>query len=106
MKRKAQNGAERFHQLGFGKAGHADQKAVTARQNGDQRLLHHIFLTEDDPGDIDLGIADAADGTFCLLGDGGEIFFAWAGGRNNAHGSPFPQSAFRLPVRPSGKLRP
>ena len=41
--------------------GHADQERVAAGQKGDQRLLHHLILAEDDPADgfPDLGKAVA-----------------------------------------------
>ncbi len=38
---------QRFHQLGLGQAGHADQKAMAARHQGHQGLLDHVILAED-----------------------------------------------------------
>ena len=42
-----QHDAQRLHQLGLGQARHADQKAMAARQQRDQRLLDHLVLAED-----------------------------------------------------------
>ena len=42
-----QHDGQRLHQLGLGQARHADQKAMAARQQGDQGLLDHIVLAED-----------------------------------------------------------
>ena len=55
---EAEHGAERLDQLGLGEAGHADQHAVAAGQDGDQRVLDHLLLAEDHRADAVLGRGD------------------------------------------------
>src|SRR5262249_16766068 len=47
---EAKRDAQRFDQLGLGKAGHADQQRMTAGEDGHERVLHHLLLTEDHGG--------------------------------------------------------
>ena len=42
------HGTERFHELGLGKARHADEQAMAARQDRDQRIVDDRLLAEDD----------------------------------------------------------
>ncbi len=44
---EAERDAHGFDQLGLGEAGDADQQAVTAGQNSDQRAVDHLLLAED-----------------------------------------------------------
>ena len=46
-----EDGAERLDQLGLGQAGDADQQAVAAGQNGDERAVDHRLLAVDDLAD-------------------------------------------------------
>ena len=48
---KAERDAHGLDQLGLGEAGHADQQRVAAGEHGDQRVLDHQVLTEDDRAD-------------------------------------------------------
>ena len=43
-----QHRPQRLDELGFGQTRHADQQAMAARQQRDERLLHHLLLAEDD----------------------------------------------------------
>ena len=52
---EAEHGAHGLDQLGLGEARHADQQRVAAGQHGDQRLLDHLLLAEDDRADRGLG---------------------------------------------------
>ncbi len=51
---EAQRDAERLDQLGLGEAGHADQQRMTAGEDGDERVLDHPILAEDDGRDLRL----------------------------------------------------
>ena len=48
---EAEHRTQRFHQLGFGQARHADQQPMPAGQQGDQGLVDHILLPEDHAAD-------------------------------------------------------
>ena len=48
---EAERDAERFHQLGLGETGHADQQRMAAGEDGHQRVLDHLVLAEDDGRD-------------------------------------------------------
>ena len=52
--------AERFDELGLGETGNADQKRMAAGEDGDQRVLDHLVLAENDGRDRFLGCADLA----------------------------------------------
>ncbi len=75
---KAENGAERFHQLGLGKAGQTDQQAVASRQDGDERALHHFLLPEDH---LRYRFAHPRDVSHGLLGGGDDRLLFWRGKR-------------------------
>ena len=68
---EAEHRAERIDQLGLGEAGHADDEAVAAGQDGDQRVLDDLLLAEDDRGDGLARLADLVDGGFGGMHDGG-----------------------------------
>ena len=57
---QAEDGAECVDQQGLAEAGHADEQAVAAREDGDEHLLDHVGLAEDDAGDLGLGGGEAA----------------------------------------------
>ncbi len=48
---EAEHDAERFDELGLGKARNADQQRVAACEQRDQRALDDAFLAEDHPAD-------------------------------------------------------
>ena len=60
--------AERLDQLGLGEAGHADQKAVPAREQSHQRLLDDLLLAEDHGADRCPRRRDARERRFGSLG--------------------------------------
>jgi hypothetical protein len=80
--------AERDGELGLGKAGRADQQRVTAAEDGRQRQVDHLVLTEDDRAhglarldkplgggvqlveDLFISIGDVAHGAVCLSTSG------------------------------------
>ena len=66
--------AERLHQLGLGEAGNADQQAVTAGQQGDERLLDDPLLAEDHRADRLARGGDAGERRFGGLDDAGVEF--------------------------------
>ena len=66
-----ENLAQRVHQLGFGEAGHADQQAVAAGQQRDQRLFDHLLLTKDHPGHRLAGAVDFVERAVGAGDDGG-----------------------------------
>jgi hypothetical protein len=51
----AEHRAHGVDQLGLGEAGQADQQGVSAAEHGDERLLDHLFLAENDVADGGLG---------------------------------------------------
>ncbi len=57
---EAQRDAERLDQLGLGEAGHADQQRMAAGEDGDERVLDHPVLAEDDGRDRVLRRANLA----------------------------------------------
>ena len=46
---------ERAHEQGLGDAGHALNERVLAREDGDERLIDHVLLADDDLGDFGAG---------------------------------------------------
>ena len=48
---EAEHRAQGLDQLGLAEAGDADQQRVPAGQQGDERVLHHFLLAEDDAAD-------------------------------------------------------
>lgn len=52
---ETERNAHRFHQLGLGEAGHADQQRMAAGQHRDDGPFHHLLLAEDDGADRVLG---------------------------------------------------
>ena len=44
-------------ELGLGETGHAEKERMATGQNGDERLLHHFVLAENDRADRGLGRA-------------------------------------------------
>ena len=48
---EAERDAHRFHELGLGEAGHADQQRVAAGEHRDQRAVDDALLSEDDGAD-------------------------------------------------------
>ncbi len=59
--------AERGDELGLGQPWHTDEKRMAAGEHGEQGLLHHGFLAEDDLGDF---LADRGDIGECAFGSG------------------------------------
>ncbi len=66
---KAQNPAQVGGELGFGKAGSADQKGMAACQNGGQRQFDHFVLAEDHLADFGADFFKAFAGGFQFLKD-------------------------------------
>ena len=73
---EAQDFAQRLHQQRLGEARHADQQGVAAAQQGDQRVLDHLLLAEDDGAcrlvdalDTLAGRLDTRDDGFIGLGE-------------------------------------
>jgi hypothetical protein len=83
--RDAEHGAERFDQLRLGKARHADEQRVAARQHRKQGLLDHAFLAEDHLGD---GALDLRNVGQCLFGcrDHGLLVNRISAGFDASHG--------------------
>ena len=83
-RRQAENGAQRLDQLGLGEAGHADQEAVAAGEDRDQRAVDHRFLAVDDLADRVARLPDARHGG---VGFGNDAVGVGAGGLGDgAHG--------------------
>ena len=77
----------RLDELGLGEAGHADQQPVAAGEDGDQRVLDHHFLAENDGADRGLRGADMSGRRFGRTHDHVFQFFqAFAAGfRHDVH---------------------
>ncbi|MCY1239266.1 hypothetical protein D9M72_520530 [compost metagenome] len=100
---KAENGAERRHQLGLGKAGDADKQGVTAGQHRKQGLLDHTFLTEDDLADFGPHERDLRE---CVFRRGNDRLFVgrFARALHHTHGRT-PRSPVVEPNRPAGDFQ-
>ena len=59
---EAEHGAHGLDQLGLGEAGNAEQEAMAAGQDRDERLLDHLVLAEDDGADRGFGGAHVIGG--------------------------------------------
>ena len=82
--RDTENGAERVDQLGLGESGNADEKRMAAGQDGDDGVLDHLFLAEDDLADFVAHGFDAVERCFGFRNDLG--FAEGFAGTVGAHG--------------------
>jgi hypothetical protein len=48
LERQAQRAGQRAHQQRLGRAGHAGDQAVATHQQGDEQLLDHLVLPDDE----------------------------------------------------------
>ena len=68
---EAEHRAHGLDQLGLGEAGHADEQAVAAGEQGDQREVDDLLLAEDDLADLGARRADGAERGLGRLDDAG-----------------------------------
>lgn len=68
---QAEHRAHRLDQLGLGEARHADEQAVAAGEQGDERKIDHLLLAEDDLADFLARRADGAERGLGRLDDAG-----------------------------------
>jgi len=78
-----QHRAERGDELGLCQTRHADQQRVAAGQNGEKRVLHHFFLTENDLGDFAANGGNIGQRLFRSGDD--RLFVEGFGGVHHAH---------------------
>ncbi len=68
---EAERLAERLDELRLGEAGHADEQAMAAGEDGDERLFDDVVLAEDHGADGGAGAADMIEGAIRHVGGGG-----------------------------------
>ncbi len=57
---RAEDVGQRADEQGFRHAGHAFDEGVLAGEDGDERLVHHVLLADDDFGDLFAGVGQKA----------------------------------------------
>ena len=73
--REVQRAGQRAHQQRLGQAGHAFQQAVAAGEQGDQHLLDHVVLADDDARKLCFDLLDRG----AEAGDGAVVFVVHVG---------------------------
>jgi hypothetical protein len=59
LERQAERRRQGFHQQSLGRAGHAGDQAVTADEQGQQQVIDHVLLADDDATDLRTNRTDA-----------------------------------------------